>query len=227
MMSNAELIAVQRLHIRLLYDQALVREYAADTEGVLARHNLPARWRSVLPDPKSENHEAEMYGRRVQAAQELLNVFSASLAHLVGEPPATDRQIIGAAWFGEFLGSDVFFEPGWSLPHPAGYGRAYDGYSRFFFWARDAFGMRAPGAPMLLRDDLYLDMAANLDNQKIGATDPGWARLSNGFFWLIEPGTGGPCRGLDKNRVVFHREGERAREALAAEGLCDLDELMP
>lgn len=226
-MDRAEMIEAQRLHIRLLYDEPLAKEYEASPEAVLERHGLGDRWQLLLPDPSTDGHKAEMYGRRVLAAQELMNVFSASMVHLVEEQPPTDRQIVNAPWFKAYLASNVFFEPSWSLPHPAGFGRAYDGYSRFFFWARDHFGLREEGARVLFRDDLYLDMAAHLDNAKVGAIDPDWERLSNGFFWSVTPKTASPVRGLSANREVFRHDDEGAKARLVAEGLCDLDELMP
>ena len=222
-----ELVRVQRLHMRLLYDQPLAAAYAEAPDDVLRAHDLPSRWRRALPESGSEGHLAEMYGRRVLAAQELLLVYAATLAHLVPAPPATDTQIIERPWFTEFLASDVFFEPEHSLPHPTGLGRGYEGYGRFFFWARDAFALRTPQADLQLRDDLYLDLVAYLDNAKAGASDPGWQRLSRGFFWSTKPLTDSPCRGLTSERKVFRRDEPRARQALQAQGLCDMDELTP
>lgn len=221
-----QLVNVQRLCLKLLYCANTVAALETDQAALLARCGVEPRWMPLLPDTRSHGHRAEMHGRRVLCAQDLAIVFDATLKRLVG--PSYDTQaIISTPWFSAFLSSDAFFDPLWSLPHPAGFGRAYEGCSRFFFWARDAFGLRLFGADVLLRDDLYLDFAAWLDSQVVNAVDPAWSQLVRGFFWAQVPETGGPCRGLDCNRVVFVVTSPVARSSLESQGLVDLDRLKP
>ncbi|MCB9765941.1 MAG: hypothetical protein H6739_39570 [Alphaproteobacteria bacterium] len=224
MSGSLELVRVQRLHLKLLYCERTAQAFAEDPEAVLALWRVPSHWSACLPDPLSEGHRAEMHGRRLLAAQDLEMVFAATLRHL-GARDA--REALGQRWLSAFLSSDAFFEPRFSLPDPVGVGRAYEGYSRFFFWARDAFGLRRPGADEGLRDDLYLDFAACLDQRKVTALDPAWDALQSGFFWSVRPGHPSPCRGLTRDREVFTDRRPDARERLLAEGLLDLDGLEP
>lgn len=43
-LAQAELIQVQKLHLRLLYCAQTVRDFESDREAVLARWQVPARW---------------------------------------------------------------------------------------------------------------------------------------------------------------------------------------
>ena len=219
-----ELVRVQRLYLRLLYSVDTVRAFAEDPIAVLALWGIDARWQGLLPNPATAGHAAEMYGRRVLAAQDLSIMFDATLRRLCGGDDSAEA-VISSPWFFAFLDSEAFFDPSRSLPHPNGIGRAYEGHSRFFFWARDALGLRAPSADTAVRDDLYLDFAAGLDAQMVRATDPSWERLKYGFFWVQAPGTTGPCRGLTSHREVFTVADTAS--ALAARGLLDLDGLDP
>ncbi len=222
--ADQELVAVQRLYFRLLYCQRTVESYDLDPDAILRAAGLATSWRAQLPNTASKGHRAEMHGRRALVAQDLAVVYRATLDRL-HPPEASTPAILAASWFSEFLSSPHFFDPAWSLPHPNGVGRAYEGHSRFFFWARDAFGLRRGDAVVALRDDLYLDFAAHLDQAQVHAVEPVWAKFRHGFFWLSVPGTDGPCRGLNKDREVFTLRQAEAAKYLSAQRLSDLDRL--
>lgn len=222
----AELVRVQKLYLRLLYCEQTARVFAADSTTLLAQWGLPLRWREVLPDTTSRGHRNEMHGRRVLAADDLKMVFEATLRRL-GAGETTRDSILQARWFSDFLSSEAFFDPSWSLPHPMGIGRGYEGHSRFFFWARDAFHLRSPQADLMLRDDLYLDFAACMDQRMVDAVDPDWDRFKSGFFWSQVPNAQTPCRGLDRERRVLSVDRANAREELVSLGLMDMDRLEP
>lgn len=224
--SERVLVSVQQLHFRLLYCTRTVAEFESCPASCLAGWGLNFHWQRLLPETRSEGHRTEMRGRRIQAAQELMPAFQSTFENLLPRP-VSGFDVAQAPWFQEFLSSDEFFDPAWSLPHPSGIGRAYEGYSRFFFWARRHFEIRASGADLAFRDDLYLDFAARLDLQQVTAKGPQWDRLRKGFFWPVQPGTRGPCRGLSEERRVISAAEEDAVVRLQAMGLCNLDLLEP
>jgi len=222
-----EVASAQRFYFRLLYCRNTVEAFRAHPERVLRAAGLKEDWARLLPDCDSRGHRAEMHGRRLLAAQELQDSYRSTLARIIGNAGFTEADIIDADWFQDFLGSPEFLNPRWSLPHSTGIGRGYEGLSRFFFWARDYFGLAEPGADRWLRDDLYLDFAAFLDQAQANAVDPFWNRLRSGFFWRVEPGQATPCRGLTKHRQVFRSASPDAAGRLAGEGLVDLDRFSP
>ena len=225
-LAQAELIQVQKLHLRLLYCAQTVRDFESDREAVLARWQVPARWGALLPDPSTPGHRAEMHGRWVLAIQHLLSVFQATITRIMGGR-CEQVEILRSQWVRDYLSSDCFFDPQWSLPHPTGIGRAYEGHSRFFFWGRDYFSLRSQSAEVLLRDDLYLDFAACLDQRMVDAVDPAWEDLKHGYFWAVTPGDSSACRGLTAERKVFTVRRPEASSYLAQRGLVDLDRLNP
>lgn len=79
-----------------------------------------------------------MHGRWVLAIQDLLSVFQATITRIMGGR-CEQVEILRSQWVRDYLSSDCFFDPQWSLPHPTGIGRAYEGHSRFFFGAETTF----------------------------------------------------------------------------------------
>ncbi len=222
-----DLVAIQRLHIRLLYCQRTVDSYTRDPDSLLRAMNLDAHWRKLLPDTTCVGHITEMRGRRIQAVTDLNRTFRATFDRIVGHR-ATVVAVADSAWFRDYLSSEQFFDPAWSLPHPTGIGRGYEGTSRFFFWLRIYFGLREPSCNPMLRDDVYLDFASELDALQATAVDPLWEWLKHGFYWQSHPGSMAQVRGLTSNRQVFtvYNSTANANE-LPNSNMLDLDMLEP
>lgn len=219
----AELRRVQAVHLRLLYSEDFINEYRSDADAVFRKWGLPGHWRGLLPDPASDGFLAEVHGRRVMAAEDVYASYAATLSHLGCN---SVRDLYRAPFFLTYLGSMEFFDHAHSLPDPTGVGRGYEGYSRFFFWFRRHFGITRT-QQLAVRDELYLDFAAEVDSRKRGALDPYWDRFQHGMFWSQVPGAMSPCRGLSPRREVITRSTSYARRELMACGYVDLDEVEP
>lgn len=224
MTEAAELVRVLRFHVKLLYSARVASEFAANPAGTLGQWGLGEYWRDVLPDPSSPGFAAEVHGRRIMAANDLLATYGATLRHL---DCAGAGDILNRPWFVSYLDSPEFFEERFSLADTTGVGRGYEGYSRFFFWARTHLKPVDPRARLALRDDLFLDFAAAVDARKRGALDPTWDVLQSGFFWSVQPATDFPCRGLSADRKVVTDGQPGARGRMLGAGLIDLDSLYP
>jgi hypothetical protein len=154
------------------------------------------------------------------------NARRAKLRELNDATP-DDRAVAGAQWLTAFLESSHFFEARHSLPHPSGIGRAYEGGTRFFFWARDWYGLRRDDADLKLRNELYLDFAILADALAFGATDEFYHRFDHGFFWNCLTNRTRRAYALAPDRRVLTVGGSDVVASLSSLGMIDLDQLEP
>ncbi|KFA94043.1 hypothetical protein [Archangium violaceum] len=225
--ARLELARAQGLYMRLLYCRQTVAAFSQEPERVLVAHGLGPGWRALLPDTRGEGHRAEMHGRRLRAGDELQGIYAETFYSLLSGAPEAEARWLSADWFSEFLSSEEFFDSRWSLPHPSGVGRGYEGCTRFFFWARRHFRLRERQADAALREALYLDFAAYLDELRRGARPRDYRRFARGLYWRREPGRVRHISVYTPDRQVLHTGGRAALEALRELGLADLDELEP
>ena len=213
--------AVQRLHIRLLYSEPLIKAYREHPEQVLLDHGIQANWRGSLPDPDVVGFKVEFHGRRMQIYSELRSSFSATIAHLThGSIPPADQP-----WLAAFLASDHFFLSKNSLPDVTRVGRGYELTSRFFFWLRDHIVSGAYGDRQGLRDDLFLDFACWLDQIAHRTSNPEWERYRHGFVWSINHAGGRLLRLLTQDRKVQTHSASNG--SIDHTRMLSLEELVP
>jgi hypothetical protein len=218
---RAELANAARLYARLLYCGETRGLFTKTPRQVLRDFQLPQRWQALMPAPQSSGFLAEVHGRKVLAYQELQGIYATSLQHLT----ANEKGLHGP-WLEAFLSSPEFFEPKWSLPHPTGVGRAHEGGTRFFFWARRHFDLPHDLTHSAFREDLYLDFVAYADNLAFSSSLQYFQRLRRGFCWQGRP-PAAPFTLLTPEREL-HRFSDPAKFAtILAGGALDLDTLLP
>ncbi len=220
---RGELARVQALYARLLYCRRTVAAYRAASDRVLARAGLGPVWRALLPDPTTAHHAAEMHGRRVLAVLEIEAMFPRTLGRLTG----AGRAHTDARWLDEYLSSDEFFDPRWSLPHPTGVGRAHEGLTRFFFWLRRRRRLHAPGTSIVLRDTAFVEMSNVLNELRRGARSAWFRRVARGSYWRRTPRRADVLYVRSPDGDLLEGRGKTALGRLRAMGLFDLDELQP
>lgn len=225
-LTRTELTSIQKAYVRLLYSRQVLEQYEQDPYDFVTRWQLPASSLSFLPDTRSAGYRAELFGRRIQAVQELRPCYKATIAVLMGRE-ADDLEIAEANWFTAFLDSEYFFDARFSLPHPSGIGRGHEGVTRFFFWARDHFSLRGNSADLKLRTEVFTDFAGLLDSLAHHAMDARFRELDHGLFWLRYPSDGRTAFALAPDRRILTVDGSDVVASLSALGMADLDALEP
>jgi hypothetical protein len=219
-----ELTSLQNAYVRLLYSDETRREYETDPVAFAARRGLSERMLRLLPNTRSDGFKAELFGRRLQVIQEIRPSYAATLG-VIMDGDASDLMVAKAAWFNHFLESAHFFDATFSLPHPSGIGRGYEGLTRFFFWARDYYALRGPEADLRLRTELYADAARVLEALAFEASDEPYPRLRGGMFWLRLPCDREAAFALTPDRRFLTVHGADVGASLRALDMVDLDVL--
>ncbi len=214
-----ELVAVQTIYMKLLYCEATNAAYRASPTAVLDECGLPASTRTMLPRVESDDHRAEMHGRRLLAARELLLEYPALFAAVVGpdcDAPSVARQ----PFFSRFLSSRDFFDPKRRLPHAFGIGQGYENASAFFFWARAHLEM-GPEA----RQALYENFGLWLVKTARCSAVPELQRHRRGAFFFRNDGVAIVITGA--GRAIEYLGVGEVGSVLRAAGLTGLEDLDP
>ncbi|NOU30706.1 MAG: hypothetical protein HOO96_22630 [Polyangiaceae bacterium] len=214
-----ELIAVQTLYIKLLYCEATNAAYRASPTAVLDDCGLPASTATMLPRVESENHRAEMHGRRLLAARELLLEYPTLFATVVGAD-CDAAMVARQPFFSRFLSSADFFDPKRRLPHAFGIGEGYENVSAFFFWARANLEMD-PQAKQALFEDFGRWL---VKTAKCSAV-PELQRHRRGAFFFRLDGRAMVVTGA--GRVIEYAGVGDVASVLRAAGLTGLEDLEP
>ncbi|MBR1033797.1 MULTISPECIES: hypothetical protein [Bradyrhizobium] len=225
-LTRTELTRIQKVYVRLLYSRQVLKEYEQDPLNFAAQWQLPTSSLNLLPDTRSPGYRAELFGRRIQAVQELRPHYRPTFAVLMGGE-TSEREIAEANWFTAFLDSEYFFDAGLSLPHPTGIGRGHEGVTRFFFWARDHFSLQGDSADPKLRLEVFTDFASLVDSLAHNAIDARFRELDHGLFWLMHPSDSRKAFALAPDRRILTVSGSDVVASLSALGMADLDALEP
>ena len=222
-----ELRLVKRLYIRLLYCRDTFNRYEASPNEVLISYGVPLKYRNTLPQMNDPGFHAERYGRSAMTASELLNIYRQTFSTLLGSDEVGISVVQKSDWFQNYLASKYFFDPEWSLEHPFGIGRGYEGASRFFFWLRESYGLRSGNYDHPLRTAAYREFAIYVISQLKVAQDQSYEVFRKGFFWRTVSGSSSYTTAIFADHRVFEAKDERLSTLLADAGLVDLDRYFP
>lgn len=214
-----DLIAVQTLYIKLLYCEATNAAYRASPAAVLEECGLPPSTATMLPRVESDAHRAEMHGRKLLAARELLLEYPSLFTALVA-PPGDAAAVARQPFFSRFLSSADFFDPKRRLPHAFGIGEGYENVSAFFFWARTNLELGPEG-----RQALFEDFGRWLVKTAKSSAVPELQRHRRGAFFFRHDGRAMVVTGA--GRVIEYAGVGDVGSVLRTAGLTGLEDLEP
>lgn len=217
-LTRPELQALQRLYVELLYVQSLAAEFQLDAASVCRRYGLEPECASLLPEVTAPGFAAEVHGRRVLNARQLVPIFEATLRTYFGALEVNEseltRRLTSSSLLSEFHGSPHFLSSAHSLKSGYGIGRAADLGSRFYFWAR--------AAKQLDQRTLSTDFGVFLLREASVASEPTIRAFQSGVYFracgeLVIPLLGGQAPTLPRE----------LESELLARGFHDLDRITP
>lgn len=219
--TRQQALAMQKLHIELLFCERTRSRWLRSPDDVLAANGLPAEAKSRFADITSEQFQAECHGRRVLVERTIGAAFPKTSERLAARKIPLDPR------FDDFLCSEYFFDPRFALPHVSGVGTGYENISKYFFWLRQNFHLASGTADAALREAAYTEFAAWLLKQYLGPHDPWFDRFKGGIFWPQTLDKEIPVTLLSDKGVIFTVSDRDTIKQLPQIGLVSLDDLQP